>query len=421
MRKPVGIQHLSNAPLPMPVWEFVGMVACMIALNALAIDVMLPALGVIGEHFELQNPNHQQFILYAYIAGFGAPQLIFGPISDRFGRKGLLNICLIGYAAMGVLCMIAPSFTLLLVARFVHGVFSSGVRVIGVSIVRDLMAGRAMARIMSLVMTVFMIVPIIAPAIGQGIMTFADWHWTFGVTAIGAIGLIIWAHIRLPETLPEDHRQDLKFSRVMKSFWSVLSTRVTCGYMVASGVIFGSLFSFIAASEQIFDVVFGRGDQFALWFAIIAGALAVSNFANSKIVEAIGMRRISHTVLFVFITMSAATALTMSIVGPNLYVFLPMFCIVFGCFGMMGANFSALAMEAQGNIAGTASAVYGFFTTTVAAGFGWIVSSQFNGSVVPMMIGFVGLGLLSLFIITYTEKGKLFGIGEGKEDETVNV
>lgn len=405
----------------MPVWEFVGMVACMIALNALAIDVMLPALGVIGEHFELQNPNHQQFILYAYIAGFGAPQLIFGPISDRFGRKGLLNICLIGYAAMGVLCMIAPSFTLLLVARFVHGVFSSGVRVIGVSIVRDLMAGRAMARIMSLVMTVFMIVPIIAPAIGQGIMTFADWHWTFGVTAIGAIGLIIWAHIRLPETLPEDHRQDLKFSRVMKSFWSVLSTRVTCGYMVASGVIFGSLFSFIAASEQIFDVVFGRGDQFALWFAIIAGALAVSNFANSKIVEAIGMRRISHTVLFVFITMSAATALTMSIVGPNLYVFLPMFCIVFGCFGMMGANFSALAMEAQGNIAGTASAVYGFFTTTVAAGFGWIVSSQFNGSVVPMMIGFVGLGLLSLFIITYTEKGKLFGIGEGKEDETVNV
>ncbi len=391
------------------------MVACMIALNALAIDIMLPALGEIGDHFNLEKENHQQFVLYAYIIGFGAPQLVFGPISDRFGRKALLNLCLVGYAIAGFACMAAPTFGLLLLARFTQGVFASGVRVIGVSVVRDLMSGRAMAKVMSLVMTVFMIVPIIAPAMGQGIMKFADWHWTFGVTALGAMALMAWTHFRLPETLPYDQRQELSLGKVKNSFWTVLSTRVTCGYMVASGVIFGSLFSFIAASEQIFDDVFDRGEHFALWFAIIAGTLALSNFTNSRIVERLGMRRVSHTVLVLFILLSALTVIVMAYVGPVFYIFLPLFSLVFGCFGMMGANFSALAMEAQGKIAGTASAVYGFFTTTVAAGFGYLVSSQFNGSVVPMMFGFVGLGMLSLAIITYTEKGKLFGIGEGKD------
>ncbi len=417
MRDPVGIQRLSDAKLPMPVWEFVTMVACMIALNALAIDIMLPALGEIGEHFALAEENDQQLVLFAYILGFGAPQLIFGPVSDRFGRKALLNLSLIGYALAGFACMAAPTFGLLLLARFTQGVFASGVRVIGVSVVRDLMAGRAMAKVMSLVMTVFMIVPIIAPAIGQSIMVFADWRWTFGVTAIGAIALMAWTHFRLPETLAEADRQKLNVAKVGKSFWTVLTTRMTCGYMAASGVIFGSLFAFIAASEQIFDDVFERGEQFALWFAIIAGSLALSNFSNSRLVERTGMRRISHTVLIIFIIMSAVTAITMSIVGPNLYVFLPLFCVVFGCFGMMGANFSAIAMEAQGNIAGTASAVYGFSTSFVATIFGYIVASRFDGSVVPIMIGFVCLGLGSLVIITYTEKGKLFGIGEGKEGE----
>lgn len=410
------INRLADADLPMPLWEFVGMVACLIALNALAIDVMLPALGEINDHFQLQEDNDQQLVLFAYILGFGAPQLIFGPLSDRFGRKALLNLCLTGYALTAIGCMFAPSFALLLLARFSQGVFASGVRVIGVSIVRDLMAGRAMARIMSLVMTVFMIVPILAPAIGQGMMMLGDWRWTFGVTALGGVLMMAWTHFRLPETLAEENRQDLDFGRVRRRFWTVLTTRESIGYMLASGVIFGSLFAFIAASEQIFDEVFGQGDKFAIWFGIIAIALAISNFTNSRIVERIGMRRISHIVLVLFILLSIATALVMNEVGAVLWVFLILFSLVFSCFGMMGANFSALAMEAQGKIAGTASAVYGFMTTVAAAFFGWLVASRFDGSVVPIMWGFVALGTLSLFIVIITERGKLFGVGEGKEN-----
>ncbi|MEO0548729.1 MAG: multidrug effflux MFS transporter [Pseudomonadota bacterium] len=395
--------------LPMPLWEFVPMIASMMALNALAIDIMLPALRDISDHYQLAEANQQQWVIFAYIFGFGVPQLFFGPVSDRFGRKGLLQICLLGYIAAGIACMLTSSFTFLLITRFFHGVFASGIRVIAASIVRDLMAGRSMAKVMSLVMTVFMVVPILAPTIGAGVLLFAPWQWTFGVLSVSGVALLIWISFRLPETLPTGARQPLNLSQTSGAYLQVITTRVTFGYMAASGVIFGALFSFIAASEQIFSDVFGQEETFALWFAGIAASLAAANFVNSRIVERLGMRRISHVVLIAFTALSLLSAIAMTVIGEHLFIFYPLFCLTFACFGMMGANFSALAMEPLGKIAGTASAAYGFATSTVASSFGFIVASQFNGSVAPVMIGFVGLGLGSLSLILWTEQGKLFG------------
>lgn len=397
----------------MPLWEFVCMVASLMALNAFAIDIMLPAMGVIADYYAVEG-NQQQWLLYSYMIGFGVPQLFFGPVTDRFGRKKLLLFCIAAYVTFAFLCMATTSFMLLLVVRFLQGVFASGIRVIAVSIVRDLTAGRAMARIMSLVMTIFMIVPIIAPAIGQGVMMVAGWKWMFGVLGLAGLLMLIWVQLRLPETLTADNQQELSVKKALSGFGEVLTTRVTLGYMAASGVIFGALFAFIASSEQIFDEVFGVGEQFALWFAIIAGTLAVANFINSRVVEKYGMRRISHGVLIIFTILAFANYIVMQTAGEELVYFIPLFALTFGCFGMLGANFSAIAMEPQGKIAGTASALYGFATTTVASGFGYLVSSQFNGHVSPILLGFVGLGVLSLSLVLITEKGKLFEIGEGK-------
>ena len=384
------------------------MVAALMSLNALAIDIMLPALSNISDHYSLQRANDQQLVIFAYIAGFGAPQLIFGPISDRFGRKGLLSICLVGYAIAGLACIATNSFMTLLLARFIQGIFASGVRVIAVSIVRDLLAGRAMARIMSLVMTVFMVVPILAPTIGAGVMLIAPWQWTFALLSIAAILNLVWIWVRLPETLPADERQPLSLQQTGRAYWQVVTTRITFGYMCASGVIFGALFAFVAASEQIFTDVFEQHETFALWFAGVAAALAVSNFLNSRIVERYGMRRISHAVLVAFITLSLLNVLTLTFVGEHLWLFYPLFCLTFGCFGMLGANFTALAMEPQGKIAGTASAAYGFASTTFASLIGYLVASQFDGTVAPFMWGFVCLGVSSITIIFITERGKLF-------------
>lgn len=394
--------------LPLPQWELVLMVAALMSLNAMAIDIMLPALSNISEFYTLQRDNDQQLVIFAYIAGFGAPQLIFGPISDRYGRKGLLSLCLIGYAIAGLACIMTNSFVTLLIARFIQGIFASGVRVIAVSIVRDLLAGRAMARIMSLVMTVFMVVPILAPTIGAGVMLIAPWQWTFGVLSLAAILNLVWVQLRLPETLPEADRQPLNPQQTARAYWQVLRTRITFGYMCASGVIFGALYAFIAASEQIFTDVFQQHETFALWFAGVAASLAAANFLNSRIVEKFGMRRISHTVLVLFIVLALINVITLHLVGEKLWLFYPIFCLTFGCFGMLGANFTALAMEPQGKIAGTASAAYGFASTTVSSFIGYLVAVQFNGTVAPFMWGFVALGVSSLTIIFITERFKLF-------------
>ena len=393
--------------------EMVVMVAGLMALNALAIDIMLPALNEIAHAVGLtaegvESDNRQQLIIFSYILGFGAPQILWGPITDRFGRRGPLFVSLIGYIIMASLCITLREFHALLAARFVQGVFSSGARLVAVSIVRDLFAGRQMARFMSLVMTIFMIIPIIAPAVGQAILLVAPWEWIFGALVVFGIAMLCWTWARLPETLPTESRRPLNLGNALGAYAQVIRTPITFGYMCASGIVFGALFSFIATSEQVFREVFHRGDDFVLWFSGIAGMLAVANFTNSRLVEKIGMRRISHSALFLFTALSALSAAITFFMGENLLWFYPLFILTFACFGLLGSNFSALAMEPLGSIAGTASAAYGFATTTVSSLIGMIIGSQYNGSTIPLMLGFVCLGLSSLTIILITEKGKLF-------------
>lgn len=393
--------------------EMVVMVAGLMALNALAIDIMLPALNEIAHAVGLtaegvESDNRQQLIIFSYILGFGAPQILWGPITDRFGRRGPLFVSLIGYIVMASLCITLREFHALLAARFVQGVFSSGARLVAVSIVRDLFAGRQMARFMSLVMTIFMIIPIIAPAVGQAILLVAPWEWIFGALVVFGLGMLGWTWARLPETLPTESRRPLNLGNALGAYAQVIRTPVTFGYMCASGIVFGALFSFIATSEQVFREVFGRGQDFVVWFSGIAAMLAVANFANSRLVEKIGMRRISHSALFLFTGLSALSAAITFFMGENLLWFYPLFILTFACFGLLGSNFSALAMEPLGSIAGTASAAYGFATTTVSSLIGMLIGSQYNGSTIPLMLGFVCLGLSSLTIILITEKGKLF-------------
>ncbi|MEQ3650765.1 multidrug effflux MFS transporter [Hyphomonas sp.] len=389
------------------------MVAALMALNALAIDIMLPALGQIAESTGLtgassEDSNRQQMIVFAYVLGFGAPQLVWGPISDRFGRRMPLFIGLIGYSLTALLCIALKDFHALLAARFLQGVFASGARLVAVSVVRDLYAGRRMAGFMSLVMTIFMVVPMIAPAMGQMILFVAPWEWIFGVLALFGTALLAWTWLRLPETLPQEARTPLNISSAFSSYLAVARSRITFGYMCASGVIFGALFSFIGSSEQVFRDVFKQEETFAFWFAGVAGALACANFFNSRMVEKIGMRRISHAAMIFFILMSTALALVTYFFGESLLWFFPMFALTFACFGLMGANFSALAMEPLGKIAGTASAAYGFATTTVSSLLGILIGSYYNGTTLPLIIGFACLGVGALAIVLITEKGKLF-------------
>jgi len=393
---------------PLSTRELVAMIAFCLALNALAIDTMLPALDEIAAHYAVPDGNQQQWIIFAYVLGFGVPQLFAGPLSDRFGRKITLRVSFISYIICGFACMFAPSFEGLLALRTLQGISAAGIRVTAASIVRDLYAGRGMARIMSLVLTIFMIVPIIAPGIGQIILLFADWRWTFGILGVAGFIVWIWTELRLPETLEPENQRALKPHVVAGGYWQVITTPVTIGYMLASGIIFGALFAFIGASEQIFSDIFDQEAYFALWFAGIAGALTVANFTNARIVEKFGMRRISHIALIAFISLSTINVISMQMFGPKLMIFFPLFALTFGCFGMVGANFSALAMEPLGKLAGTGSAAYGFATSTLSSLIGLMVAGQYNGTLTPVLAGYVILGAASLTVVLITEKGRLF-------------
>lgn len=393
-----------------PVWELVSMVAALMALNALAIDLMLPALGIIAQDLDVTNANDQQLVVVAYVLGIGAPQLIFGPVSDRFGRRPPLFVALVGYAAAGIACALARDFTLLLAMRFVQGVFASGCRVVAISIVRDLYAGRGMARVMSLVMTVFMVVPIFAPALGQLVLYVAPWRWCFAVLTIAGAVMFVWVLLRLPETLSSAARRPLDLAATVGAYKMIAKSRVTLGYMIASGVIFGALFAFISSAEQIFREVFDQGDAFVLWFAGVALMLSIANYLNSRLVERFGMRRMSHVALVGFSTIAVVLYLCMALVGEELYLFFPLFGLLFAFFGLIGSNFNALAMEPLGAIAGTASSAFGFTTTTLSGVIGGGIARLYDGTTEPVLLGFVVLGLSSLAIVTVTERGKLFSV-----------
>ena len=393
---------------PMGTGEFIVMIAALMSLNALAIDVMLPALDDIAASLGVAHPNDQQLVIYAYIAGFGVPQLVWGPLTDRFGRRPVVMLALVGYALMSVACMFAPNFAVLLAVRFCQGVFSSACRVVAVSIVRDVFVGRGMAKIMSLVMTIFMVVPILAPLIGQIIMLKAPWDLIFGVLTLMSVSVLVWISFRLRETLPSEARRPIDFKGTLSAYGEVFRSRITFGYMAASGVIFGSLFAFIGSSEQVFTEVFGKHDTFVLWFAVIAITLAVANFTNSRLVERFGMRRMSQTALIGFVGFGLVLLILMLTYGPVFWLFMPCFALMFGCFGMIGSNFNAMAMEPLGKIAGVASAAYGFATTTVASAIGGVIGQQYNGSVIPLVVGFVVLGSVCMVIIAVTERGKFF-------------
>ena len=399
---------IASRHLPMGAAEFVAMVASLMALNALAVDIMLPALPVIGEALGVSDDNQRQFVLTSYLLGFGIGQLLIGSVSDRFGRRPVLLAGLAVYVGAAAICALAPTFATLLAARMLQGVASACPRVITTSIVRDCYAGRHMASVMSLAMTVFMAVPVLAPSIGQFIVLFAPWRAIFGLLTIYGLAVALWVALRLPETLPREARRRLSPASVLEAFGQTLGHRQTLGYTLAGGAMFGAMFGFLVSAQQIFTQIFGLGVYFPLAFAAIALCMSFSSFLNSRLVGRFGMRFIAHAAVVVFVGLSGAMALLARLDMLRLIPFMLLFAGAMFLIGMIFSNFNALAMEPQGAIAGTASSLIGSLTTLIAAIVGGVIGGFYNGTLVPLTTAYLLLSSLCLIVIAVTEKGRLF-------------
>jgi DHA1 family bicyclomycin/chloramphenicol resistance-like MFS transporter len=386
--------------------ELVALVAGLMSLNALAIDIILPALSDLGAELAVSDPNDRQYVVIAYVLGMGAAQLFFGPASDRFGRRRPLLASLAGYSVLGLVCIWADSFAILVAARALQGVAAAGARVISLSIVRDVHAGSGMARVVSLAMMVFMAVPMLAPNLGQLVLLVAPWRWIFVVLVVFGGGMTLWVGLRLGETLPPEQRRPLQPRALANAYALVFRTRATFGYLIASGVVFGALFSYIASSEQLYDA-FGRKSTFTLFFATVAGAMAVASYLNARLVERFGMRRLSHAALLAFVGVNLALVLLLPAGAGGFWVFHSCMMASFFCMSFLGANFNAIAMEPLGHVAGTASAALGFAGTLIAGVLGAAVGQQFDGTARPIAVGFLALGAVALVAVLVTERGRL--------------
>ncbi len=393
---------------PLGFVEFVSLVAALMALTALGIDSMLPALPAIGASLHIATENQRQFVISSFLLGFGLAQLVHGPLADRYGRKPVLGGALALYAVANVIAATSASFPLLLAARFLGGVGIAASRVVTVALVRDCYSGRAMARVMSLAFMVFMAAPVFAPMLGQGVLLFGSWRLIFwsvaGITAV----VLAWFWLRMPETLDPADRIPLSLPRLLSGWRQTVTDRFSLGYTLAATALIGALYGFINSIQQIVFDVFKQPNLLIPLFASVAVSMAITNLANSRLVMRLGTRRISHSALVALIVI-AATHLLIALAG---WETIPSFAILqaltMACFALANSNFSAMAMENMGAIAGTASSVQGFASVTAGAIIGALIGQSFDGTTVPLFTGYLVAALVALAIVAVVERGRLF-------------
>jgi DHA1 family bicyclomycin/chloramphenicol resistance-like MFS transporter len=384
----------------------------MMACQALAIDAMLPALPTIGAALGENDANRAQWIVLTYIAGLGCGQLFWGLLSDRFGRRRILLLGIGSYAVAALLCSFTTSFQALLAWRFLHGTAAASV-VIARSIIRDLYSGTRMARVMSLTFIVFLMSPVVAPSLGQLLLLVAPWRSLF--VMIGAFGACVWCWslLRLPETLHPEYRLPLEVARVAQALRLVLGHRAALCYTLGVAWVMGALFAYVSMVQQIFSDTFHRPRWMPGIFAACAAAMGVASYMNSRLVERLGMRRISHSGLMLLLAASAVHVLLALLGADTLIVFTVLQAVTLACVGLIVANFGTLAMEPMGSVAGIAASLQGFIGMTGGALSAALIGRDFHGSTLPLALGSTLYALCAIGCVLVAEKGRLFREPEG--------
>ncbi|WP_082501265.1 multidrug effflux MFS transporter [Methylobacterium sp. Leaf88] len=383
----------------------------MMAVTAISIDNLLPAFPAIQARFGVVDPNSLQLLIYVYMIGFGTAQIVYGPLSDTYGRRSVLLAGLAIYVVGTGLAMVAPSFGWLLAARIIQGIGAASGRVLSTAIVRDRFAGREMASVMSLIMMVFLIVPMIAPAIGGAMLLFGSWVYVFVSMLVLAGILVIWFAWRMPETLHPEYRRPFSLAAVAQAVAITFRNRVAVGYATALGLLTGCIMGYVGSAQQVFDTgLYHLGGLFPLAFGLVAGAMGAATLVNARLVRRLGMRPLSHAGLSLFVVVAVGQVVAgLAYHGhPPLGLFLAILAANQFLISFAMPNFNALALQPLGEIAGTASSFLGFYTTILGAFCGFLIGHAFDGSVLPIGIGYALLGGLALAVVAWTERGRLF-------------
>jgi DHA1 family bicyclomycin/chloramphenicol resistance-like MFS transporter len=401
----------ATAPSPHPglsFFAFVTAIASIQAVVAMSIDMMVPALGQIASALHVGQGNERQWVITAFVLAFGGAQLLYGLAADKFGRRPVLIFSLVLYTICSFTAALAPSFALLLLARAGQGFGAAGAQVLSVSVVRDCYAGRQMARVNSLSFMVFLTAPIIAPSLGQALLLIAPWPAIFAF--LGAYGglITLWVALRLPETQHAEDHTGMNWHEFGAAIRLTLRNPMSLGYTLAAMLLLGAWLGFINSAQQVFAEIFLVPKLFPIIFAACSICMAAAALLNSQLVDRLGMRRLAHTAMFGFIGTSALQAAAALSGHDTLLTFALIQSAMMFCFGLLAGNCGAISMEPLGHIAGTAASVQGFINMLGAAIIGIYIGQNFNGTLVPLAVGFCGAGVLALITVTVAEGGRLF-------------
>jgi len=388
--------------------EFVALMASLIAMVALSIDAMLPALMAIGEDLGATDPNDPQLVIGLFFLGMAVAQLLYGPLSDSFGRKPTIFLGLIIYLIGSALCLVSWSLSALIAGRIIQGIGAAGPRIVANAIIRDRYEGRPMASVTSLVMSVFIVVPVFAPLVGQGIMALSDWRMIFWFLAALAAGLLIWSHMRLTETLSVEARKPFRTKPIFLAMREVLANRLSLGCTLCMGLIFASFLAFLSSAQQVLGEAYALGDWFPVTFSCLATVVGVTSAFNSKLVLRHGMQRMATIGIFTVIGASAFFALWSLLFGfPPLPVALLWLACSVGSIGIVFGNLNAMAMEPLGHIAGVGAAVVGALSSLVSVTVGTQIARSYDGTALPIALGYIVCGLCALLALSWGTRGRV--------------
>lgn len=385
--------------------EFIALIAMLFATIAFSIDAMLPALPQIAAELTPADPNRAQLILTSFVLGMGLGTFVAGPISDALGRKPVIVMGAGLYMVGALLAWAAPTLETVLAARLLQGLGAAGPRVVSLAMVRDLYSGRHMARIMSFAMMIFTLVPALAPLAGQGIIALIGWRGIFLAFLVFAVVATSWLSLRQPETLAKTARRPLHPAVLLRAVAEVLTNRQVVMAMVVQTLIFACLFGTISSTQQIFDVHFGRGAEFPLWFALIALCSGSASLINAALVVRLGMRFLVSVTLAVEALLTALYALTLIAGGLPEGLAFALFVIwaisVFMMAGLVLGNLNALAMEPMGHIAGMAASVTGSLATVASVMIAAPLGLAFDGTPRPLVIGVTALAAAGFVLMRW--------------------
>ena len=385
--------------------EFILLMACLMSIVALSIDTILPALKPIGLSIGTVNQNENQLLITMIFLGLGLGQLIFGPISDSFGRKPVVYIGFTVFMLASFLCIAAPNIEIMVIGRILQGIGLSASRSISIAMIRDRFEGDYMAKIMSFVVTIFILVPIIAPTLGKFLLDNYGWESIFYSQLLFGIVVLCWFWKRQPETLPPAYKKKFSMAIFINGSKEFIKYRSAVIFTLISGLATGSFMVFLSTSQHIFEVQYGLVDQFPYIFGALAFSVGVATFTNGTLVVRFGMKKLVTIFSIVFsLTSLLYIGIFYGETNPSISILILFLALQFFSVGFLFGNVRSLAMQPLGHIAGIGAAINGFISTIMAVPIATFIGSFVETTALPLFIGFAACGLGSLLLLLFVKK-----------------